>query len=228
MRVRWDIDERLATEWYGTYRVFLRGKRTAGSAGDIPVKLVVKLGNSYTIFESSELTFSTTRVFQVLDFGLVTIPSDAMRSSETPTNLYIEVHMESTVVGPPDVYLYDLIMMPVDECIVEINDAVRASSAATAVRPDIAWYVDSITYPKRMIRALRYRTTTGTYSGTVGDISGVFQCIAGQPVQFRPNATQRIWFFALNDNTNERWNPHLVHSATVARLARYQGLRGGR
>ena len=83
-----------------------------------------------------------------------------------------------------DLYIYDLVLMPVDEWAGDFIDLVNDTDSVIANQALLD--ADSISHPKRFLRAL---------ARTVGDaIFAVYQAIANGAHILQANEDQRLWF----------------------------------
>ena len=117
--------------------------------------------------------------------------------------------MESTNGAPGDLYMYDLIMIPVDEWAVEYRWAF-----------ELNWneYLDAgITYPK-----IPSRCTTRESDDAIEDFAQVIS--NGAPI-LQANARQRYWFFPFYATYGDAFFGGTVR---LQRQQRYLSLRGDR
>lgn len=221
-RATWVLDTDTSRHYYGEFRAFLRGRQSNGSAGDILVRLKVTTGSGGVSWTGRRKPFANTNDDQIIDLGVVTLPvASAFKQSDVADEVSLSVQASSDS-GTPDLYVYDLVLLPVDEWAVDIQDTVNTSDSAI----DNSEYaeIDSASYPKRRIRSI------------VRDADGLIKAnwltIANDKAILQSNASQRLWFlatrFASAGSSDVRSDPEIVHSAELYSKQRYLGPRGDR
>jgi len=96
--------------WKGKYRIFLRGIINTGPASEITARVVVEDSSNNVLHTGQNVTFQTTSDYETLDLGIVSI-------YEYDTKIIIQLSADSAA---PDVYLYDLFLMPADEWLADV------------------------------------------------------------------------------------------------------------
>jgi hypothetical protein len=219
----------IARDFYGTFHAFLRARRTAGASTDLSVRLQVATGSGgiqFTTATSKQL--QTTTAFEVLDFGEISLP---VSGSFLPTDLAdtTEIRIQASAAsGTPDLYLYDLILIPVDEWAVDAVDKANEDDSDVGRSGDISKLldIDSVTDPridiKTLVRMIGNELITAEYDP-----------ITNGGAILQANAQQRLWFFAMQTSTTGSsyyWiaPPEIAHSIQVYKNERYLGQRGAR
>lgn len=219
----------VARDFYGIFHAFLRARRTAGTATDLSVRLQVATGSGGISFTTQSKQLQTTTAFEVLDFGEITLPvSGSFKSSDLADITEIRIQA-SAASGTPDLYLYDLILIPVDEWAIDAVDATNSNVSDVGRSGGIAKLldVDSITDPRIDIKTLVRTADVG------GLITAEYNPITNGPAILQANATQRLWFFAMQTSAtgaSYSWlaPPEIVHSVQIFKNEGYLGQRGAR
>lgn len=130
----------LMDDWVGEYLVMVRAQQVGGSAGDLKVMVRAFLGGSSAydthIDTRQEKTRGADQGFEVIDVGLLRIPFTRAFNSDDlgSTDLVLQVHTSRTT-GTSTLQVADLILLPVDEGVVGIDDPVSdTTSGASALR----------------------------------------------------------------------------------------------
>lgn len=118
----WSITDPRSRDYAGTYRVFLRVKDNSPNVGDIETRLGFAAGNIANMFYITDYRSPVTNGVEVfLDFGLVTIPK-AFQDTAYDYDLYVVMECNSNATST-NIYFYDLILFPADECILDLEVA---------------------------------------------------------------------------------------------------------
>lgn len=219
----------IARDFYGLFHAFLRARRTAGASTDLSVRLQVATGSGGITFTTSSKQLQTTTAFEVLDFGEIALPvSGSFKSSDLADTTEIRIQA-SAASGTPDLYLYDLILIPVDEWAIDAVDAANESDSDVGRSGGIAKLldVDSVTDPRIDIKTLVRTADAG------GLITAEYNPITSGPAILQANTTQRLWFFAMRTSAtgaSYSWlaPPEIAHSVQVLKNEGYLGQRGAR
>lgn len=157
----WKIDDPLSREYSGTYRMFLRCKNNSPVADDIDMRIALSAGNlANVVFVSPRKEVVTVGFQVILDFGLITIP-ESFPDTNYIYELFLLLLCDSTATAT-NIFFYDLILMPVDECAVDLT--VAAANNFQTFDQDEILIPDSFSNPKFNIIAplLREDITGGT------------------------------------------------------------------
>jgi hypothetical protein len=220
-----EIAPPLSLEYYGRFRALLRVKQSGGNAGDIGGRLEVQGGGIRSQYYSPIKYTQTTAVWETLDFGSVTLPSITVSPDEN-VRIVLIIDLANTNGAVASLYLYDLILIPLDEWAIDSLDSLTPTSTTSlaanyARRVDI----DSIYQPKSSIRSVIYETVTD-------QIMGPYLSIAGGPAILQANAQQRLWFFSERAVAGALWprrpSIELGHVLQTFHVSRYYSLRGNR
>jgi len=225
------ISDSVSQQYCGKYATFIRVRQVGGTVGDISVRVTIYMSTMAAyplLFQSEKVYPAVLAENEMLYLGVLEIPAD------TPGyeigNMAINIMCENTAASPGDLYLYDLILMPVDECsiVIEGNDvwenAIGYSSAG-------AWnniqFVDSISDPKKKVLAevRKYSVMTGLET-SIADFSVP---IYNNALSVKPNTATRIWF-AVESKTavSKRYQVimEVCYSVMLEKQQRYLGMRG--
>jgi len=215
----------IAKDFYGIFHAFLRVQRTGGAASNLDIQLKITSGSGGISFTTDMEQVQTTTAFEVLDFGQILLPvAGSLKNTELGDQTTIDIQV-SAEAGAPDLYLYDLILMPADEWLIDATDKANEDDSDVGRNNDIPRLldIDSITYPKESIRALVRQISnevTATYrAGTISE--AILQA----------NAQQRLWFFAMQTSaTGSSFNwiapPEISHSVVINKVERFLQMRG--
>lgn len=181
----------IARDYYGAFHAFLRVKRTAGVYSDFTIRLQVSTGSGGVTFTSETKQVQSLMAFELLDFGRITLPvSSLLMGTELGDNTIINIQA-SAAGGTPDLYIYDLILLPVDEWAIDATDKALETDSevgASGGFPKVM-DIDSVTNFKRNIRALVRRFGSNL-------ITSIYQPITNGEAILQANAPQRLHFLA--------------------------------
>ena len=142
MRVRFTGTDMLDA-YAGKYRPFLRVHQAGGDPGDVNVKLRVYINdnNDYdTLFELPEQglkgTVAAGGVMEIVDLypqDRLSLPFASLKDADdlSSGDLIFEVWAEEVNTGT-DLMMYDLILIPADEWIVELDDPISGPDAGNS------------------------------------------------------------------------------------------------
>jgi hypothetical protein len=206
-------------QYNGTFHMFMRGKQTSGSAGDIELWITAGYFANDVTHTTERRAFETTNDWQLLDFGRITF--NTVVGSHLAGDIFFWIWVEGD--GAVDAELYDLILMPVDEYAGDyvgtntIDGRIGDRGVANPVNLD----VDNVLYPKRFISIVEntaYMITT-------------YQSI-GPPSVLQANTNQRIWFltsrYPSTANDNQRSEQFVSETVQMWAINRYLSQRGNR
>ena len=225
----WTISDPLSRQYPGTYRVFLRVLDNCPAVGDIEVRLGFSAGNIANVYHVTEYQQVVTLADQVvLDFGLVTIPN-AFEDPNYDYDLFVILESNTTAAST-NIYFYDLILMPADECLIDLQ--VAATNNWQTFDQDEILLPDSITNPKFEISADMLRETID--AATMQFVLGWQARTPGENIaNINQTLGQRVWTFLLyNQNyiTGGEADYRAIWSTAVSARAwrnqRYKMLRG--
>jgi len=222
------LDTTIARDYYGSFHAFLRARRTAGSQTDFDIQLLITSGSGGISFTTESRQLETTTAFELLDFGQVKLPvAGNLNLSELGDTTTIAIQA-SAASGTPDLYLYDLILIPVDEWSIDAVDKTNESDSDIGRSGDVQKYldIDSLTRPKVPIRSLVRQNDSNL-------ITSIYDSITPGEAILQANTRQRLWFLAAQTSatgSSYSWisPPEIVHSVQIYKNERYLGLRGNR
>ena len=228
------LSSSLASEYYGTFHVFLRGDITSGVATDFGLSLqITDIQGTEIFYETEYIQFDHISAFAFIDFGAITLPAKASQliQSEQVEYIRMAIRADAAVAG---LDLFDLILMPVDEFAADLVN-IRIESYETSmsgpltdnyIGSDIGepklLDIDAVSVPKTHLSA-KLRTSNTDYA--------TYQYIASSPLALQANSNQRVWFLCFRNNrsngywTSEPWNGN---SLQITGNARYLYARGAR
>ena len=205
------LDPVIASDFYGSHHAYFRGQQENRDAemDEVRVRLQVRTGSGGVTFTTEHRPFRNLNDWQLLDFGGVDIPASGLFSSSDlgdETELVVQVWSS---VASLKVRLYDLILIPTDEWALDAVD--KALEDDSGVANGYFLDADSVTYPKRDIRALVRQTGSDL-------IRSVYQTNTPGPAMLQANADQRLWFLTargcvLGTHTGANNQPVLTDSA---------------
>lgn len=174
------IDSAIADQYVGRYYAMLRGVTTSGVSGDSTISVVAGATNEGGAIKAQYMSVGgidgpgSSVFFYTLELGTIDIPYTV-----SPKDIEFEITITSTG-GTPDVYLIDLILVPVDEYVARI-DGVNIVAGEAAIT--------SIAHQKNVSDAYVY---------DVGDaklIPGVTNIPGGLAI-LQNNKAQKVWVFS--------------------------------
>jgi len=218
-RVIIEIDSTLSDQYYGRYRVFIRHRQTA--TGD----MLVRVGATSALNRTG-MGFNPSVAAVVnddpalLDLGPLTLE----RATSEQAPVFQIVIQASSSTGTPNLEMYDLILMPVDEVAFSTFYAVPNEDPTdiSVLGGYIATIdVNSITVPKNP--SLVYLKN----NGVSGDLLFANYVFVGDRFALPPNKTFRLYFVtsAVGDPIGAL---HDVWACQLFRQQRYLGPRGSR
>jgi len=221
----------LLDDYVGEYLVFVRCQQIGGDPGDISLMVRTYLGgNSFvdtSLDSREEKTRGADQGNEVLDFGLLMIPFvRAFNADDMGTvSILFQIHAERHT-GTSILRIYDLILMPVDEGVVAVDDPVSDSSTGrSALRGGTALDLDAGVIADRTIK-YRFISDHLIPMETWGR--------QNRPVPFENlNTATRLYFLMLHYPANGTWGEAPLVSSLGCHLAvelygryRYSILRG--
>jgi hypothetical protein len=228
------IDSAIAKDFMGRYRVYLRVDRESAIT-DCTVQLKAGLqdsGGGYTsyYYESEILTVASNEEGYLLDFGVIDIPGIgviATNEEVMPITFFLSL---ANTTASPNLYLYDLILIPVDEWAGEFNvqdldvTATGAESIGLIGLTDYNYLdVDSLDLKKRLSPNVRY-------SGG-NELMFRWKDISSAPMQLQANKDQQLFGLLRKWNfTDDVWYADVrgLGSIQLFAAARYLSMRSDR
>ncbi|MHC4620117.1 MAG: WD40/YVTN/BNR-like repeat-containing protein [Planctomycetota bacterium] len=182
------LDPTIARDFYGTYHAFFRGQLESFSSAvtEVRVRLQVRTGSGGITTTTDWVNFNNDNDWQLLDLGRVTIPASGLLALDElgdQTDVVIQIWSS---VAQLVVNLYDLVLIPVDEWAGDFVD--RALEADSGVQNNWLLDVDSVSFPKRKIRAL--------VRDAADFVRSIYESVTPSPAILQANADQRLWFLS--------------------------------
>jgi len=195
MRVRL-VGTNMLRYYRGAYKAYLLGRQSGGDAGDVTVKLRIGLQSTdddSPKWDTDEKTFVAADKLMALDLGTINIPFSPESATDDPDmDLIFELHAGcgAGLGGTVDLKFYRLVLIPIDEWHVELDDPVTNSDYGTsALRGNKILEVDGGILKDRTIT--RYNT---------GDALVPLETWSrrGAPPELEPQQETRLCFLILS------------------------------
>lgn len=201
------IDSDYLRYFTGTFRVFLRHYVTG-----TPIPTAYISYDQPYDFQGNAVSL-VAREYSVADLGTISIPPRSLFGYD----MTIFIRITATAAGAT-VYLYDLVLFPIDEM------AVRARANALTLSPatGVAMIFDDITYPRDGLTAFLGLENTDAWwaPGYV---------VTNQPPILQANKHQRLIFMASAQPAGGNTSCYgMLAAVGLSGLSRYLGLRGAR
>ena len=211
------FSDALAPHFYGQFRAYLRGDRNGGAAGDFSAQLEIAFGTPYL---TDVVTSNHTAAdYAVLDMGKIDLgPTGSLAAGDDTFSSSITVRLANSNAAPGDFFLYDLILIPVDEWAAgcSYTDPVRYLERTRYLD------IDAVGHPKNTHRCF-IRNVSGDAIRTnwIANAPG--------PPMLQANARQRLWFFHQFLDTGY-WHADIEIADTIKIYAnqQYLTMRGTR
>ena len=228
------IDSSIAMDYFGRYRAYLRVHRNDAAADDCTVKLSIGIADPYILytsytFESEVKTILSDQPNYLVDFGSIDIPGfGAIRNNETVADLILRLDFANGV-ATPELNVYDLILIPVDEWAGEFSalnpdeDAEKLGFMLSNPTTRIETYldVDSLNLKKRI--------SAYTRNG-VGDLLQYsWKDITAAAAQLQANKDQQVFaMIKTYYDTDDVWLLPVegIGTLDIDAAARYLSMRG--
>jgi len=223
-RVTISLDDTLTSSYKGRFRVLMRAVQVGGTAGDMFTRLRAALfsSTSTAFFTSPTIYTAIIGEVQLFDFGQFVFPPTSHQENTDYYNLVfiIDAGSDSTT---PDLYFYDLILLPIDEWAGDfLNPSSDASTVLGTFTVNRRLEVDAISYPRVPYSAVLKQVTDEA-------VVTNWQPVTSAPAILQANADQRLWFL-MADFSGGTWQSHIenAYSLQVQRQQRYLSMRGSR
>jgi hypothetical protein len=221
-RVSIKLATTIARDYYGTFRAFLRGKQTGGSAGEVSLRLKVVSGSGGISSLSDIQTTASTTDHELIEFEeLVILPVSSLFTSdelgdETAITLQI-----ATSASDADFYAYDLFLLPTNLMYIDAKD--EANTASSAISNGTRLSIDSVTLPKLLVKAVAETVSTGVYKAS-------YRVDSNGPAGLLIQQQQRIWIMSASTSAaaSNVWlsKPEALHSGLISATDRWITGRG--
>lgn len=222
-RMALTLNTTVARDFYGTYKAFVRGKQSGGSAGEVSLRLKTVSGSGGISALTETQALQSLNDHELIEFDeLVRLPvSSLLTDTELGDQAQIVLQV-STAANDADFYAYDIFLLPTDKSYVDSRDTVNSADSAVDNGGRLA--VDSITVPKTFIRSLVQKTASGTTKAAyLVDSNGEARLLSKE--------AQRLWLLAARtaSTASSVWvsPPEMVHSLQMWGTDRWLTGRGG-
>ncbi len=215
-----NLNSTIARDFYGKYHAFLRVQND-GNITDFNIQLQFVSGSGGITFTTVSKQVQTNDFFELLDFGQVQLPVGGTFKT-TDLGDVTEIRIQSDAAsGTPNLIMYDLILMPVDEWSIDSVDFANTADSIIGRNNDLSKLldIDSITNPLINIQSL---------VRLVGSeqITSIYDPISPGPAILQANAQQRLWFLAAQTDQigiQTAWiaPPEIAHSIQLFKNERY-------
>lgn len=210
----------LSSQYVGKYRVFLRAAHqtvaSEGSETQFRIKVSTGIGGAgYT----GQTTLGKLNYPEILDMGIITVPNIGPADE-------ISISVQSKRQTNAWVFLYDLILMPVDEWVAEFTSP--SSKPGGVLDGSTFLDIDSITSERKSIKAVLRRENNSAAMASY--------IVAGGAASLIPNETQRVWALAMtnlavsntNNNSENASFMNAVHAVKAYGSRKYITFRGAK
>jgi hypothetical protein len=216
------IDASFASHFHGIFHAYLRCEQNGGSAGDVGARLIINDMVGNTAFTN----FGGANWRELLDLGRFRIPAYEIPSGEFPAlNITLTLELSNSNAPTADLYLYDLILVPVDEWSIDTYENFNSGDTSVSQITNINHYdIDSITFPRQAIRSVRKALPNN-------GVTDAYIAVTSGEAILQANSNQRLWFLAsrVHNFTLPRQAEHeIAHSVELVTSQRYLGMRGDR
>jgi len=221
-RVEFELDTTIARDYYGTYKVFLRGNQTGGSAGEVSVRLKVVSGSGGISSLTDTQVILSQHNHRIIEFDTpITIPVSSQFTADDIGDVTSVIVQISCAADDADLYLYGLFLQPTDLAWLDSED--QANTAESSVENGRRLVVDAITIPKAPTRALVQKLVNDSFvSSWRVDGNGKARLPAGKQV--------RVWLLSMRTASagSSAWlsEPEVCSSVTVSKVDRWLMGRG--
>jgi hypothetical protein len=216
----WLLDPNIATQYIGSYHVYVRLEQINGAAGDVKLRARAVMGTGYNVNYSDSNKTAVISWAHAVDLGKLVIPSPySMRPGDQMTRLKICLDVYNPYGREIDIF--DLVLLPTDEWMGTFSTAASGLSVATG-HTGKRYDIDNITNPRT------YRATlTSIINDTTQSIDAELMRVASSPPMLQANRDQRLWFF---QTYGEQLRAHFetISSVRVQAASRYLVMRGAR
>jgi hypothetical protein len=220
-RIKITLNTTIAAAYYGSYRVFIRGKQTGGSSGEVTLRIKVVSGSGGISYLTDTQATKSTTDHELIEFDeIIDLPvSSQFTASELGDETSITLQI-ATEQSDADFYAYDLFLLPTDNYYVDASDA--ANTAASSIVSGERLVIDSIAVPRVSVRG-KAETDTGLIKATYEvESNGQFQVLTSKQ--------QRLWFLSAQTQSagTNIWHskPAQVHSVQLWTTDRWLTGRG--
>ena len=214
-----------AAHYRGRFRCFIRATT---SNSDLWMSLRVSSGaiDSPLYYETPLLNVSDAAAYGLNDFGIITLPVSGEDNTGALQSIYLAVKIRcNSVLAYSELWLYDIILMPIDEWFGDFSENVNGAPLVTI--PSSVLHVldvDSTRNPRRSLMS--------SLRGFQDDmVQTIYPPLVAGPMILQANQPQRLWFLLANYTIG--WDsfsasPFVTASVRVRKVEQYTGMRGAR
>jgi hypothetical protein len=206
----------ISNQFRGKYHAFIRVTQDGGVAGDFSLRLRAEFGGLQTLDAVSTTTAATLPYgYELVDLGFLDIQRENIATLGGYCYLFIDA--ANSNAAPGDLYMHDLILMPVDEFAI---DTIHADSSIFVENNSQTYLdIDSVTLPRTSIKSiLRYDADDTAVTEWLE--------ITSSPAILQANRDQRLWF--LMDNVDANSSVEISNKMQMFATWRYLSMRGSR
>lgn len=217
------IDSTISSDFVGKYRAFIRFKHDADGIGIYGSLTVMASGTTTSVTYPESESKSGPGTIEVLDFGIVEIPAALPRRLNiSAENALIVITLRAESGNTVDITytMYDLILIPVDEVVMEVT--CYLTDGSTAFGKHRTLILDKITSPEE--------STDGIVIDVDDYVTGV-PIYGGSDGIYCSRDRHRFWIFSyekenyLFNDFNKGYHKILLESR-IYKLNRYMLPRG--
>jgi hypothetical protein len=205
------IDSSISPDFTGRYRTFVRARNGTAIPGRILCRLTVhidpintSLSKNSVVYPPVEMNIESTGTPEALDMGIIELPASLLKSGNLgDIAISLEFKDLSYVSGTTVVDIYDINIIPADECILEIDAEMESTFTDAEVL-----VIDQISSPEETLDiSMRNPTAEILFRPTFG----------GAQKFTVPTERSRIWMFTYNRiSTVSQQIPILYNSGGAA------------
>jgi len=217
----------LLDDYIGLYRVFIRLQQVGGDDGDLEIRLRTSVGSVSDEFPKIDTEVVELKThdagWEIIDLGVLQLPFGELTAADTSTTDLIFQVMAARMSGAATIEFADLILMPIDEWSVVLDDPLsNVDLGSSALRGDSVLDVDAGVLMNRTVKY--YRSGATLYLAETWYRSG-------EPPRLFPKRQTRIYFLMMHYPVDWGVGPFLgtlgMHlSAELRAQMLYLALRG--
>lgn len=210
----------LADDFYGDFHAYLRAQQSGGATGEISFRLKIVFGST-TTWLSEPVDFDYLTEWQTLDLGMFNFPGVPVDDDDVSDESSIVIQAYSTS-ATPDAYLYDLVIIPADEWIGDLDP--KSEKLGDSIKTYKYLDIDSLD-PRFNIRSFVRNVDSG-------NIASAWANSSSGPLILQNNKDQRLWILSMeldsDDSDEMHAPPHQTFSIQLFCNQRYLSMRGAR
>lgn len=214
------MNSTLASQYLGKFRAFVRLASSAPSGAPVPVaQLTVgstAAGSAFVRYPAVQFGIAASP--GMVDFGIIEIPASLPRRGLDVHDLYLQVSFMTTAPWAYTVSLMDLILIPADESIMDIDARINSFTdiSAGVIGHSNTLFIDKVSSPESEVDVYITNPATGGVidKPTSGGDDGIFL----------ERERQRLWFAVYNESN--KISQLAVLEVDVSKLNRYLLPRG--